>query len=256
MRGEIDLLQPLTDHPINDGLLSAWIGLDGNAGGTNLYDIQGGNTLALTNTPTWSYASGGTFPELLFVAASSQHAVSAAASSPNAVAFWLRIDISGDVGCVYAGADVYDSTFWTWSCFLFGGAIFFGANAAAAFINDTIVTGRWDHYVLNRSDTDGVSRLYKNGAALGTAATTSTSSGITRIAKAAGASYFTGGVRDLMQWNRPLPASQAAGLYAEGRQDYPNILRRLSPRSWFLMGAEQAGGGGGNRRRRTILSRG
>ncbi len=222
----INLASPVNrEHPLNRELVSWWLPLPLRGVGSQLLDIAGKNHGTLTNSPTWSPYTNGFYGHT-FVSASAQYIEMGAASAPNAVAFWLRIDTSSNTACVYAGMDVYDSTFYTWSCFMFNGTLYFGGNGAGAFVTEAITTGRWDHYVINRSDVDGVCRVYKNGAVLGTAASTSTSSGVTRMAKA-GAAYFSGGVRELTQWSRPLLAPEVWQLYQESKQGYPNLLRRL-----------------------------
>ena len=225
----IDTGSPINrEHPLNRGLISWWLPLPLRGVGSKLIDIAGKNDGTLYNAPTWSpYGHG--FYGINFTSGSFHYVKMGGATAPTTVAFWLKIDVSANASCIYAGSDVYDSTFYTWSCFMFSGTLYLGGNGAGAFVTEAITTGRWDHYVINRSDADGVCRVYKNGVVLGTAASTSTSSGVTRMAKA-GAAYFSGGVRELTQWSRPLLAREVWQFYQESRQGYPNLLRRLPVR--------------------------
>ncbi len=242
----IDLGNPVSDHPLNRGLVAWWLPLPNNQGGTRLYDIttkRGSGTL--TGGPTWVPGPAG-FQAIDCVRASTQYATGALASTAQTawtIACWLAtatltssdgtITFNGSPGSNGYGFRQYTS--------LNLNLIADGVANQAAGAGYTLAAGVWTHAVCTRSG--GTSTLYVNGVQISTGASginTPTAGGTSVGARSNGTQPWGGKVTDHQIWTRGLSASEVWSVYTQARRDYPDQLRRYTPRTWSFASAPVA----------------
>jgi hypothetical protein len=267
----IDLSDPVSDHPLNRGIVSWWLPLPHLKGSTTLFDLvkTGRNHGTLTNGPTWTAGRDG-FGALQFDG-SNDYVDCGLAGNFTTESFWIEFHVNpaslpttgtgGNPVFVYKGA--FNVGGWYVQCqqnsttrdlvFVTNQS---GANQQTKSVANVLTVGADHHVVVTR---DGAAaKIYVNGSEVSYAASAShtnpasvaTSMVIGRYLASA-ANFHVTGRMDFVRIgaNRVPSASEVAALYDQFRRSYPDTLRRYSTARWFVGSAP----GGGNRRRRVLL---
>lgn len=244
----LDLGNPVSDHPLNRGLVAWWLGLPNNSGGGTLFDLCGRNPLALTNSPAWS-PDRNTFGGTRLVRSSNQYATRASAvvsAVPFTVSMWCKLtNVSESQYLFEIGTS--NAAFWS-----------VNAQGAATSIrlvcNNNLVgtaAGTWTNGVWFNATAvfaaNNDRRVYVNGGGKGTDANTVnvTPGAQTRIGSYpdTGPLGPDGTVSDVRVWNRALDDGEVFAAYEQGLRGNPDTLRRWS-RKVSVFGGVASGGGG------------
>lgn len=240
--GAIDLANPITDHPLNQGMVNWWHPLGGEHG-TVLFDRRKKQDATLANGTL--IVGEPASKAMVFASGSSQYATFGSyAPTANTVSVWVLAKSGADQPIIYNGSDMFNSAFWDWGWFIYFSSVYWQTSASSA--TQTFITFQnvWKHLVIVRND-GGTARFYVDGIQHSTnTGGTGTSNGPVRIGKA-GSNYFNGCIRDFRIYDRTLPADQVFALYSDGLRGLPNTLRRVPTRRWFLadLSAGSAGSG-------------
>lgn len=234
----VDLGNPVSDHPLNRGLVGWWLPLPNNSGGSQLFDITGKrNHGTLSGDATWD-AWGGPASKFggLNLGGTNGKATTALTNDsigvPFSVSAWFNPATlpGGGAGVLSIGG----STLYTI------GAIqvrwqdndsgFQAVNAAT-----TLAIGSWYNALVTSTGSGaGQTEIYLAGIASGDGAAGGTFSGTNTlvIGNAGGGfdAYFAGLVTDVRVWNRALDASEARLFFNQSRLAYPDLLRRMPSR--------------------------
>lgn len=239
-----------TGHPLNRGLVSWWLPLDGNSGGRTLFDIAGRNHGTLTNDPTWGVGPNG-FGAVQFDGSNDYvecgtAGLSALGGNANrTIACWARpsglsaylvaasLDAGGGVGWAYLRVQLSASgTQWQVNARQ-------GNSTEAYFEFGTPTVGKWDHVALTIDSAYNFT-AYLNGVKQNTADVSSVglysgSGASMRLGTySLGGAYWNGAVGTTQVYNRALSASEVYGLYEQSLRGYPDLLRRTSSSTWFV----------------------
>lgn len=261
----LDLGNPVSDHPLNRGLVAWWLGLPNNSGGTRLHDLKGARPGTLTNGPTWTGtgSAAGDRSALRFDGSNDYVAVSTSpvTANPVTVCGWVYplsastgntvISLRGSSGGDGWWLNVFEGT-WRYKVRASG--------ADNAVLGGTVSTSRWQ-FVCGVSAANNDHRLYVNGVQVATDTGTYAVAAVDNVAlgaeantgSGAGGNPLSGWGADWPVYNRALSASEVFALYEQGLRGHPGTLRRWSRKVTVFGGVAAGGGGGGNRRRRVIL---
>lgn len=129
--------------------------------GTVWYDRSGnGNHGTLTNGPTFSSANGGT---IVFDGSDDNVSFSTSNLIVNTVSLWLYIKTAQNGAIICSGSDIYSSSLWEWSIFIYESNIYFRAKANASYmvypVNNYV--NKWVNFTLIRNF-NSLSYLYEN----------------------------------------------------------------------------------------------
>jgi hypothetical protein len=247
----IDLGNPVSDHPLNAGLVEWWLPLPNNQGGSRLFGLRNRHHGTITDA-TWGTGPNG-FAALKFDGTGDRVEVAHHAglvgmaklsvscwvyptSTPSAddefvkkdSCYLLRYAASGALqGAVWTGglniwqsaAGVIPDNTWTWVGLRYDGAE-----------GTTWVNGRQD----GSSSFTGAVATAANALGIG--------------ASPGGGEDFPGLITDVRV---QADAVDMAAIYDQSRRGYPDLLRRYPSRAYLF--APAAAAPGGNRRRRVIL---
>lgn len=251
----IDLGNPVSDHPLNRGLVSWWLPLPNNQGGSRLFDIRGGSHGTLTNGPTWAAGERG-FRSLSLVRASSQYVSLArvpdftsqltfgcwvnTASTP-ATDNYHSILSKGRSGAAddrnfgfdyrTSGGSTKLEVFWT--------------SAPSTYVEYyhvvTLDWSRWYYltWVIDWSTNPDTVTFYIDGVSKGltligsnNASPTTTATQVCLLGSLhTGSDYWNGKLDSPRLYNRALSAAEVWQLYQQSRQGYPDLLRRWGRRA-------------------------
>lgn len=246
--GFVDTANPVSDHPLNQGLAGWWLPLPNNAGGSRLFDLKGGNHGTLTNGPAWTAGPGG-LQALSFDGTNDAVTVAQVASlEPSAAvtcecAFYRSGSQAANDRLVEkeysnAAAPPYVSYGLEWR----------GTNTLAAVCSagGTLRTGTaaavadlaWTHAVMTY---DGANmRLYLNGveavaatACSGALAYSGTNGMLDFGGRNTSGEYFSGGIQSVRVYSSARSAGEVGLLYDQWRRGFPDLLRRFNRRSYF-----------------------
>jgi len=273
----VDVCQPLNmAHPLNRGIVAKWLILPNGqwSRGTKLYDLVSrghSNIGTLTNGPTWAGSRGrpggwgslgfdGTDDRADLPNCSTFLRATAAASSATLTA-WIRstaasasdnriLSFTRDGGNTECAILAFRSTTKI-SAFARDAATgLIQVDSSGSGYND----GAWHHIAWSIGPPNAT--LYVDGVPAGTsssvgaAATFNWGAFPARIgANAVGTAVFFGGnLDDVSIYSRALSATEILALCRESSAGYPECLRWLGRRSYFVPGAAT-----GNRRRRILM---
>lgn len=239
----IDLLDPVADHPLNDGLVGWWMPLENNWGGSYLYDLCGKSHGTLTNFPTgcWGAAQDGSGTLTCdgvndYVSIGTNTAVGKIAGALTAVVV-LRTTDAGSPNRHLIGAYVVSPPYTGWGLSLQSGWPQFWSNANAGGVwltsSGSITDGLWHHLIVTGTGTSGA--FYLDGAPRGTftfAAPGSHSGSVTLMARSDGAYHCGGTIQSIAVLDRAVTAEGAKFLHQQWQQGYPDLLKRTPARFW------------------------
>lgn len=236
----IDLGKPVSDHPLNRGLISWWMPISESSKGKTLFDIAGTNHGSFVNNPGWTGAPHG-FPALRFNNNASARYVNI--GSPSSLYLttnftvwcWFRqeaigtgtANLSGLV-CRYnvPGAGSY-------SLRLSSSTLQFAGNGSVT--GGSVPIKRWSLAVASVSGSTAT--LYVNGVqtASGNPSLSASKSpmqvtiGVDYLASPR---YFDGEIGSAAISSRALSGSEVAELYKQCLTGYPDLLRRSPKGLW------------------------
>lgn len=259
---EIDLRKPLADHPLNAGVRGFWLSVPQLHGGGRLWDLSGrGLHGVLTNGPTWTAGQNG-FGAVQFTGTDDSVAV------PSSTAFdteagALRVVVrfanntdwqavagrasSGSQGGVtwYAGANSLNVQAHWFIRNVGGGGVASGSWPAVP------IDGRWRVLSLSWSQASGgACQWWLDGVSAGTTTTSGawTFDGqVVRLGKLLD-TFFTDPAYTLgaAVWlGRASSTADEVAWLDQFRRGFPDLLRRVRPRSWSVLRDDPGGGGGG-----------
>lgn len=240
---QIDYRNPVSNSPLNRGLVSWWLALPQRMGGGRIIDLcSKGNHATLTNGPTWRSAAGrnGGFGSLNFVGGSSQYApttLSVASLTNFTLSAWVRRTATNDL--VYIASDTGTiSGNLVQVGFYSDGLCYYTADGNFLTISSNVST--WLHfaYCFNGSlGTDALrNAFYINGVSQspsGTSPATSTSASAGNLVigrRTASPVYTNGNIDDVRFMTRTLSADEVVQLYNDSRTGYQQTLNRLPMR--------------------------
>lgn len=254
----IDWENPVSDHPLNQGLVSWWLAGDENPywGGPKYFDLLYETNAALSG-PTWGTRIN---PALGFDGTDDycelDNAVASHVSKPS-----LPITIEAAVYVASLGAarsifsNDYKATAYTGVnlILLSTGEVYaaYGDNTGtgstsrrSGFTGAGVATaGSLLHIVATiRGATDmsiSVNGISRSVSYSGSGGAMAYSTGAGRIGYSAFSGFFSGSVHSVRLYGRDVPQPHISTLYDEFRQGYPGVLNRLPKRFFFSL----AGGG-------------
>lgn len=234
----IDLGNPVADHPLNRGLAAWWLPLPNNAGGLKMFDIKGGNHMALTNAPTWVAGPNGM--PAVSLNGTSQDMRTLGWNDPRTNFTWnvvFRSGTSSATQVIMAG--VIDGTYRDQLFYHSSGRLALtmspsGANPInVAWTQDP---NKFFLVTLTRSGSDWA--VYRDGILLGTGSN-ATASAVGLRSTFFGFELFTymaGQFAWGSVYSRALSASEVYNLYEQSRKGFPDTLRRLSVGPFTVQG--------------------
>lgn len=245
--GTLDLLQPLSEHPLNTGLVSRYQALDGIYwGGPKYYDLAGRNHPALTNSPTWGGALGrpGGFGRLALDGTDDYATIAVNNSLKPAtltLAGWFRATSWGAYKQLVGASSTNFGSGYGFvngvndNGSLLGFWVNFYTTAAGGVASVTVPsTDTWFH-ALGTYDLANA-RIYINGIeqnsmAFSTAVNyASVNNFLIGAGNDGGAYWFPGSTDDVRLWSRALSASEAWAVYEDSLRGCPLTLNWLQPR--------------------------
>lgn len=224
-----------SSHPLNQGLVAAW--LFNEDGGTIVHDLFKQSNGGLTNISGTTWHVGQNGPALAFDGTATNGTYLACGAGPALTAFsiaaWVYPTSFADYRMIVVRADSshrnYDLDIETTSgklrLYFTASGTFHGFTGATALALNawSFVTGTFD---------GATQRLYINGRldAINAAAFTPDTSGLTlNIGALNGAgNFFAGSISEVRIWNRALMAQEIMALYSTSCQEF-----RPRSRSWF-----------------------
>lgn len=261
----IDLGNPVSDHPLNRGILLWWLGLPNNScGALRFFDVRNRNNCILTNgCSRWHAAPNGMpSPQIRGTGGSSngisERFIGKSGAYHRTLSAYLRIDSgTNQNGIIRMGHMASTSDF---SLEVRSGTSI-GFNGWFADYNFTVpAQGVWFHVAITYNGS--LNSAYVNGVLAGSASMTLTTTdvglqvGVFGLNSDGSQSGSRGAASVslanciLHDWS--MSASQVWQLAEQSRKAFPDMLRRFSRRA-YLFGSAVGGGGGGNRRRRILL---
>lgn len=241
--GWADLLDPVIEHPLNDGLVLWLLSLPGLDGGRQWFDLKGLNHGTLTNMTTVGTSGWGRtvrpggYGELRFDG-SNDYVATPVVPLPAGLTLsaWV-LTSSADATAGYAGnaaLNVFGRTGGTtWVGFgVHGGNVRYTHGGTPRLTGSVVVNdGAWHHIAATHAP-GGAVAVYVDGEPDGTAS--ATYSDVYSSVDVIGCGYgigdlFDGRLDDLRVHNRALSAAEVRGLYDASRLGYPRQLRRVSP---------------------------
>jgi hypothetical protein len=233
-------------HPLNQGLVSWWMPLKHNGGGTTLFDLCGRNHGTLTNGPTWTAGPNG-FGALSFdgsndyvdtsfnVAGMSALTISAHVMSTASASMMIMgtKDIGGNP-TIFNPAPGGDTGMGYWD----------GGQWRLVGVNRDIRNDYTWHHVVGQFLGGQYLRIYIDGVldSSGNIADTvlPTNGAMTLGAWHYRPRYLTGRLQSVAVYNRALSASEVALLYEQILRGHPDTLRRSSRKAFFVTGSSDA----------------
>lgn len=246
----IDLGKPVSDHPLNQGLLHWYLGLPPLAGGSLLEDIQGFSPATLTNGPLWD-VDANNFPCLSFDG-TNDYATAGDVDDVEGItalsisAFVLSTTLAGGTdglryitskedggGLIWILRQLTGGDKLQWYCQT--GAGTFGPQEVTGFTANT-----WRHVTATYQSGVGLD-LYLDGVAtsstgfstIGTLSTNTAPLAIGSLPSTSGRAW-SGFISDVRYAARRYSQNEAWELAVQAYQGYPDLLRHYPTRAYFL----------------------
>ena len=239
----IDLGNPVSDHPLNQGLASWWLPLSNNSGGSRLFDVKGRMTGTLTNVPVWQ-TDGFRNPALRFTATSSQYVTFGGYSTATIWTWVFRFRrISTLDTRILAGHNSSNNKIGIdpGSANLFVRLVASGTSESLALPGYT--DGNWSCLSVARNDTTAAQATANFAANLTLTNPASGSANWDRLGADNSASFpFDGLIAEARYYNRYLTYAERLAVHDQMVRGNPDVLRRWSRKSFSFA----AGGGGGS----------
>jgi hypothetical protein len=234
-----NLGNPVTDHPLNQGLVSWWLPLSNNNGGSKLFDIKGGRHGTFTNGPTWT-AGPPPAPAVSFTS-SAYVDLGSFAIPQSAGTFslffrptWAQTDGVGHILLVCQSGG-------TWFSF----EKFSDNNFYAGWTNQvstgtfTLNQNRWNHLAFvwdSAAGTKGI--LYINGTSVATSGSISTWDTTGTVlalgCRTSGANTSAGDFSLASLHSRAFSSSEVLAHADQCFRNFPDLLRRVGRSTYFL----------------------
>lgn len=244
----LDLGNPVADHPLNQSLVSWWLPLPNNSGGSRLFDLRGGNHGTLTSGPTWTAGPNG-FGAVQFDGSNDYVDLGNAPQLEitghlTLAAFVRTTDLSGYrelLQCAQGGSPFNGYGFGTGSN---GNKFGYWQNGFSDWQNSGTDCKDDKYHLWTVTVDSATGSFYLDGRPDGTFSAGSRSASGQQKSIGAGANvprYLACKLGCLWVYSRALSASEVAGLYDQTLRGHPDTLRRWTPRVWSF---GTAGGGG------------
>lgn len=238
---------PVSDHPLNYGLVGWWLPLPGNQGGSRLFDLKGKYPATLKNAPGWC-GGRSAFAALSFDAtddyveqASLGNAINGITSATFSV--WVRLFTATPASIATSGLVDLDTVSQATHYPYTDGLAYVGTFRTARVNGITPLSSvnRTEWHMVTVT-TDGTTwRFYQNAqeaANTGAEATVSADASFWLGGSGTGGTdpvYFLDGrLTDCRIYNRALSASEVGNLYLQGVRDHPDTLRRYSRTAYLF----------------------
>lgn len=246
---DVDLRQPIADHPLNLGLQAWWKLLPQRFGGPVWYDLVKGNQATLNSFASgfgWNNAAHlGGVGSLKFNGTSNYLSTQTFGFNYGEMTFavWVNatslptadnciFDTSGSnvAGCPSFYADTANGTTYGLSA-LVPGSWILGQNTAPSSANATCSLNVWYYLCWVNDLASNTIRGYVNGIQTESftysAITFASSSQPKTVGRrSSGSAFFAGYMDGLALWNRPLTAKEVYARYLLGRAGDPGLFRR------------------------------
>jgi len=265
---QLDLGNPVSDHPLNRGLVSWLLPQSNNSGSSTLFDIvpTGRNNVPLTNGPTWTTGPGA-FMSVLFDGTDDYGVMpnpGLSGSTPRTVDGFIRLDSTSGLRTMFrCGPNDVNAlqSFGVFANVLAGGDLYILFSGCDWYTGAVLTAGRWHHVAVTYNggavETVGNVAAYLNGVpqsltkigvSTGAANTVETTFGIGTDPH--NARYWLGAMTGLRFSSRALSASEVYSIYDQSIRNYPDLLRRVPTTTWISLAAPVVTG---NRRRRVLI---
>ncbi len=263
----IDLGNPVTNHTLNDGLVSWWLPLPSNLGGGTLFDLKGKINGTLTNGPTWAGGPTGCGSSVLLDGSDDYVGFGDVTTFDGftslTIAGWFRPDSIANTASGRRWVSKWGDAVGEWSFILSqvdgdGGKLVWvvgnpaqGALSGYQTTNTVLTANVWTHIVATWVGPGDAFAIYVNGVAV--AQTLLAAQSVAIIGDSSSHFRFgldsdsvnglLGAMTDVRAYSRALTASDAYRLYEQSLRGNPDTLRRWSRRAYLFDSI--AGGGGG-----------
>jgi hypothetical protein len=246
----IDFGNPVSDSPLNQGLLAWWLTLPGRKGNT-WFDLKGKYHAPLTNAPKWGGGGRpGGFADLQLTRGSSQYASATGLLGQPAevtICGWARpTDLTGGVSEFFSIGDAVTIRFGEDSIYQVKG--FYHAAGAWTSGASYVIPDpdNWHHICLTIKTTTSQQYLYINGQQQGSDTNSAdivyTGLGTDTFLGAhanGGARYFNGNMDSMRAYSRALSAGEVFKLYEDERTGHIQTLRRFSRKAYLFATSQQ-----------------
>ena len=243
----IDLQNPVSDHPLNDGLVSWWLPLRATGYGTTLFDLCKRNDGTLISGPTWTAGRDG-FGALSFDGSNDYVETGAISPSPQTLSFecWVRLSSTATEQTLLAITNGGATPSQYSQLLRFGSSAavycFDGAPKLTASASLGTSAGVWYH-VVGVWQNLGSQTVYVDGVQRATGAIGNLFTGWSPSPRvsfgviatlSASAARFSGDFGFARFYNRALSAADVASLYDQTLRGHPDTIRRYSSARWFV----------------------
>lgn len=256
------------DHPVNRGLIHAWLALPGGIGVSQWRDPVGGNHTDWVNPPVacGAVSRQGGFGSLLFDGTNDYGncVKKAAVVTGGSVSLWVNQVGNADTQAPICQTDYTTGDVFNWLItatnvrFRFGGV---GPMTVNADTGAGLAANIWTHLCGTYDKVTTEVNCYVNGILLGQGFSggqdfyDSANVELEIGDYGAGAShgnYWNGFIDEVMIRNRALTKSEVVLDYLDSRRGHPETWNWLGAKSYFFLGSTVAAPGG-NRRRRVLM---
>lgn len=243
---DVDVLNPLADHPLNDGLVSLYLAMPNTGGANRFYDVKGTNHGNFVGNAFWYWDAGHAAP-LLYIASGTQDGVQLdsvmALTSPFTIAAWVYPTTLTANSCIAGNYD--GGNYWIFRQAATDGTKWeFSRNAENLFLAgaaNTVTQNAWQLVVATWDGTNWV--LYKNEASIATNSSgTGPANGTqTYLARLPAGFNWNGLFGAFWHYERFFSEIDAYSLWQQCLQGFPDIIRR-NPDPWSF-GVQAAAAG-------------
>lgn len=251
---DVDWANPLSDHPLNDGLRLCMLGVGPGFGSNKWFDVSGyHNHGTLTNMDPSTDWVGGRHGYALDFDGTNDYVNVPDDTLWNTSSITLGSWVKTSATSIGNVIDRDDTTVKRQFQFRINSAgkvhfiPFFGGNPDVDNVGSTAVNDNtWHHIAATYNHTTGQLYLYVDGiqdyAETESAVAIDSETGLElNIGRHQGsAQYFNGAIDDVRFYNRALSSTEITALHQESLQGYPNLLNRVSSKSYYFF---DAGGG-------------
>lgn len=251
---DIDLLNPVSSHQLNSGLVSWWLPLPNVDGGTLMRDLVGPNHLTLTNGPVWETARGDRFRSVKhdgsndwLVKNSPVGFLNPSTASEFTFAAWLRTRTISGKSAAISFTSLADGNS--------GGAISIQVvsgnwyaegkgNFTQPSLTSNVAAANNTDYLVGFTRKGATNRIYVNGVERNSNTTTPQNFTINYVYMAAYSTAYSFAqhyIKSGWYYKRALSPADMMNLYNQARTGYPDTLRRLRRPAYYLVSAPPGG---------------
>lgn len=242
----IDLGNPVSDHPLNYGLVAWWLPLSNNRGGSKLFDIKGGYHGVFTGGPTWASALNGFAGLTVGTGTAYAQTPLTLPAAPITISFWAS-STNGWLDCrPFGAADRNGGIYGLCVLWNYPGDYLYmvarqGSNTGAYDLHVAApnLSGGPRHVVMTVGP-GGLTGYYRGKRVGNNPATTTYTTGGVQLRwgldHGGAAAGFGGSIWDMRVYSRALSDAEVFRLYEQGLKGHPDTLRRYAHKTRAFVG--------------------